>query len=153
MKKYALLIVFGFLVYAGCNKEEPQETSADFSTNVNDGTLADREGFIVYLDNVKGEFQTYFKGDEQNTIYDPNDPRREGTKIDTESDSLNISGYRITADTLVFDGEELINDTIDGVVYKDFVFTLVASSSGNWSEDYVQDVESMRITVTKPLEE
>lgn len=153
MKKYALLMVFGVLVFAGCNKEEPQETSADFTTSIENGTLEEGEGFTVYLDNVTGEFLTYFSGNKQSTIYDPEEPRREGTAIDTEADSIDIRGYRITADTLVFDGEELINDTIDGVVHKDFVFTMVAASSGNWSEDYVQDVKSMRITVTRELEE
>jgi len=153
MKKYALLIVFGFLVYAGCNKEEPQETSADFSTNIEGGTLAEDEEFVLYLNRVEGEFATYFHGGNQNNIYDANDATRKGKAIDVSKDSLVIDGYEINADTLVFNGEEHVNDTTDGVVSKNVQFTLVASSFGNWSEDSKKEVKSMRITVTKELEE
>lgn len=119
------------VVISSCNKEDPLTPSADFTTNIENNTLNAGEGFTVYLDNVQGEFLVYFRGHNLENTYDPDDPTRRGTPFSSELESINIPGYNPTVDT-------------------EYVFTVVASSSGNWGEDYVQDVKSISINVVVP---
>ena len=124
------LVIILAIGQVACNKEEPLTPSANFTTNIQNNTLMAGQGFVVYLDDVQGEFLTYFRGNTFETTYDPNDPRKRGTAFSSDLDSLVLPGYS-TPDTT-------------------FVFTLVASSSGNWAKDYVQDVKSISIAITAP---
>lgn len=127
MKKIIIFTTLIFLMFAfGCNKEEAITPSADFSTNLQNNTLKKGASFTLYLDNVQGEFMVYFKGATEATTYSTTDPTRTGTPFSTDLDSLVISGYSASGD---------------------FVFTVVASSSGNWAEDYLQDIKSVTIKV------
>ena len=128
MKNSSALIVLAMLmVLLSCSREDPIKPSADFTTNIENNTLARGQGFTVYLDNVQGEFLVYFRGHNEQSTYDPNDPRRRGTNVSTNLDLVSISGYPSAGE---------------------YVFTVVASSSGNWAKDYLQDVKSVTITVT-----
>lgn len=122
--KYIALVFVVVVIFCGCVNEEPQETSASFTTNIENGTLNTGEGFTLYLTDAKGEFLTYYKGDTEETTYGI------GTKgaalEDPETDSLSISGYPQAGD---------------------YTFTLVAISYGNWSEDMAKDEQSITINV------
>lgn len=129
MKKIIIsAVVMLFIVTMGCNKEEAITPSADFTTNLENNTIKRGKGFTIYLDNVQGEFLVYFKGNNENSTYSADDPTRLGTPISRDLDSLNIAGYTATGE---------------------FTFTLISSSSGNWSEDYFQDIKSISISVTE----
>ena len=114
------------LVAFGCNKEEAITPSADFTTNLQNNTLKRGRPFTIYLDNVQGEFAVFFRGNDLPNTYDANDPTRTATPFSTSLDSLVIPAYNQP-------GEK--------------VFTVVASSSGNWAKDYLQDVKSITINV------
>jgi hypothetical protein len=135
MKIYRLVLISIGLIWmlAACNKEEALKPSADFTTNIKNNTLAPGQDFTLYLNNAQGEFLTYFKGNTLINTYDANEPTRRGVSINTGLDSLVITGYPAS----------LKNDTT-------FVFTLVASSSGNWAKDYLQDVKSITISIDVP---
>lgn len=127
MKRLIIFSAFVFLAFFfGCNTEDPITPSADFTTSLQNNTVKKGKGFTIYLDNVQGEFLVYFHGDAETNTYDASDPTRLGTSFSTDLDSLNIAGYSATGE---------------------YVFTVVASSSGNWAEDYVQDVKSITIKV------
>lgn len=115
-----------FLIVIGCNKEEAISPSADFTTNLQNNTLKRGTPFTIYLDNVQGEFLVYFKGNTEETTYNPEDPTRLGTTLSVDLDSLVIPAYNNVGE---------------------YVFTVIASSSGNWAEDYLQDVKSITISV------
>lgn len=119
------------VAFNACNKEDALKPSADFTTNIENNTLMAGERFVVYLDNVQGEFLVYFRGHTLQNTYDPDDPTRRGTPFQPERESLTIPGYNPPADTV-------------------YVFTIVASSSGNWGNDYLQDVKSISINVKVP---
>lgn len=128
MKKLSLLLVLAMTAgLLSCNREDAIEPSADFTTSIENNTLAQGQGFTVYLDNVQGEFLVYFRGHNLQSTYDPDDPRRTGTSISTDSETVEVAGYPAPGE---------------------YVFTMVASSSGNWAKDYLQDVKSIIITVT-----
>lgn len=114
------------VVTLACNKEEALKPSADFTTNIQGNALPVNQGFTVYLDKVQGEFLVYFRGLTEATTYSPTDARRQGTPFTADVDSLSIGGYSAPGE---------------------YVFTIVASSSGNWSKDYEQDVKSITINV------
>jgi hypothetical protein len=127
MKKvYFIFAACMLLISVSCNKEEGIKPSADFSTDIQNNTLAIGQGFTVFLDNVQGEFLVYFRGLTEATTYSPTDGRRQGTPISNDLKELAIPGYAAAGQ---------------------YVFTLVASSSGNWAENYMQDVKSITITV------
>ncbi len=123
--------VIMLLVAYACNKEEPVTPSAEFTTNIENNTLNSGQGFVVYLDQTEGEFLTYFRGHRMSSTYDPNDPTREGSAISNDADSVVVAGYPAPS---------VGTDTT-------YTFTMVASSSGNWAEDYEQDVKSIDINV------
>jgi hypothetical protein len=128
MKKLSTFIVLALVAgLLSCNREDPIKPSADFTTNIENNTLAPGRGFTVYLDNVQGEFLVYFRGHNLQSTYDPDEPRRTGTNISTELESIDIPGYASPGE---------------------YVFTIVASSSGNWAKDYLQDVKSINIKVS-----
>lgn len=126
------LLIFSALIFllisVGCNKEEAITPSADFTTNLQNNTLEKGTPFTVYLDNVQGEFLVYFKGNTEETTYDPEDPTRVGEPFSVDLDSLEIGGYNNVGE---------------------YVFTVVASSSGNWAEDYFQDTKSITINIVE----
>ncbi|MFP4288237.1 MAG: hypothetical protein ACOC2E_06975 [Bacteroidota bacterium] len=132
-KNIFIAAVFMVLLAYGCNKEEAITPSAEFSTNIESNTLSSGQGFVVYLDQTQGEFLTYFRGHRERNTYDANDPKRQGTAISNDLDSVVVAGYP---------APDLATDTT-------YTFTMVASSSGNWAEDYLQDVKSIEITVIK----
>lgn len=127
MKKVTIVIALGMLMaILGCNKEDPVQPSAEFTTNIQGNTLQRNQGFTVYLDRVQGEFLVYFRGLTEATTFSPTDKTRLGTPFSNELDSLVFAGYPNAGE---------------------YTFTIVASSSGNWAQDYVQDVKSLTITV------
>lgn len=127
MKRILIFTTLIFLLFAfGCNTEEAIEPSADFSTNLQNNTVKKGKDFTIYLNKVQGEFLVYFKGATEATTYSATDPTRTGTPFSPELDSLAIPGYSASGD---------------------FVFTVVASSSGNWAKDYLQDVKSITVKV------
>lgn len=129
MKRIILFSALIILITSfGCNKEEAITPSADFTTNLQNNTLQKGKPFMVYLDNVQGEFVVYFKGNTEETTYNPEDPTRKGVSFSNDLDSLEIPAYNNAGE---------------------YVFTVVASSSGNWAEDYFQDTKSITITVTE----
>jgi len=109
------------LVLGSCNKEEPQPTSAEFTTNIQ-GDLEPGESFTLYLSDAKGEFLSYFKGDSEESSWDTG----YGTNIEVGADSLTIGGYSAAGA---------------------YTFSLVATSYGNWGESVAQDVRSIDIQV------
>ncbi len=123
-KIHMLLFTIAVLVLTACVKEEPGDTSANFTTNISNNTLGTGAGFTVYLDNASGDFLTYFKGDTEESTY--GNQGAAGIAIDADSDSVVVSGYS------------------DAGTY---TFTLVARSFGNWSEDIAEDAQSITITV------
>jgi hypothetical protein len=127
MKKATMMIALGMLVFSlACNKEDAIKPSADFTTNIQGNTLEVNQGFTVYLDNVQGEFLVYFRGLTEATTYSATDKSRQGTPFSNDLDSLEIGGYASAGE---------------------YQFTIVASSSGNWAQDYEQDLKSITITV------
>ena len=110
----------------GCNKEPAVEPSADFSLSKT--ALKVREAFVIYTDKLEGEWAVYFKGNDSTTTYSKDFYRAVGTVIDLDLDSVAVSGYFAAGE---------------------YPFTVVVSSSGNWSEDYLQDVKSITVTVTE----
>jgi hypothetical protein len=129
MKRTFIFSVLIFLLVAlGCNKEEAITPSADFTTNLQNNAVQRGRSFTIYLDNVQGEFLVYFKGNNDQSTYSADDPTRLGTPFSNDLDSLVIPAYNNLGDK---------------------VFTVVASSSGNWANDYFQDVKSITITVVE----
>jgi hypothetical protein len=127
MKRFQIFTIIVFLLFVfGCNKEDAITPSADFTTNLQNNTLKRGMPFTIYLDNVRGEFLVYFKGNNEVSTYNPTDPTRQGTIISTDLDSLAIPAYNNAGQ---------------------YTFTVVASSSGNWAKDYFQDVKSITINV------
>ena len=130
MKKVSIFIALALMILIlACNKEEPVKPSADFTTNLDGNTAIRGRTFTVYLDNVQGEFLVYFRGHNEQSTYDSSNPRRAGTNISRDADSVVVAGYPAAGE---------------------YVFTLVASSSGNWAQDYVQDVKSINVSVVEP---
>jgi hypothetical protein len=113
---------------ASCVQEPAIESSADFSTNLQGNTLTTGSDLVVNLENTKGEFITYFDGKSDETTYAPDNYQAEGVDIsDMEGDSL----------TITYSSPDSIK------------FTVVASSSGNWAEDFNRDVKSVEFIVTE----
>lgn len=127
MKKSILfLIIIFFSISIGCVKEPAESVSAEFYTDLSDNTVAVGEEFTVYFDKTEGDFVTYFTGDSEETTYDPDDYTVKGDPVN-EQPSVTVS-------------------------YSDAgtkVFTVVASSVGNWADEYKRDVKSMTIEVVE----
>ncbi|MDD2380639.1 MAG: hypothetical protein WCY58_09835 [Mariniphaga sp.] len=125
-RTYILSTLIMLMVAFGCNKEDAITPSADFTTNLQNNTLKKGKPFTIYLDHVQGDFLVYFKGSSEENTYDAGDPTRLGTPFSSDLDSLVISAYNSPGE---------------------YVFTVVASSSGNWAKDYLQDKKSITINV------
>ena len=119
------LLLF-IIIIVGCNKEPAIDASAEFSLNKTN--LEVRESFVLFADKIEGEWAVYLKGNDSTTTYSKDFYRAIGTPIDLDLDSISIPAYN-------FAGE--------------YSFTVVASSSGNWAEDYLQDVKTVTVTVTE----
>jgi hypothetical protein len=127
MRKTVFFVVL-LTVILSCNKEDSIRPSAEFTTNIENNTLKMGQDFTVYLDKTKGEWLVYFRGATESITYDPEFPNRRGINVSVGTKSVDITGYANPGE---------------------YVFTVVASSSGNWSRDYLQDVKSINITVTE----
>lgn len=110
-----------FLIPYSCNKEDPQPTTAAFTTNLQNNTQTAGESITFYTGNATGEFLTYFKGEDEDDSFGSGD----GTVLEIGTDSLMQTYYNA------------------GV----YTFTLVATSYGNWGETVNQDVQSVEITI------
>ncbi|MCK4745724.1 MAG: hypothetical protein KAT15_01755, partial [Bacteroidales bacterium] len=124
MKNLLIVFLTAIILLASCNTEPAVEPNALFTTKLVDNTSNAGETFYIYLDNCSGDFYTIYLGLSSGTTWKP-DTITTGTPVDRNSDSLAI--------TYVNAGE-----------YK---LTLVASSSGNWGEDYFVDVHTVNVTV------
>jgi hypothetical protein len=122
------VIVLIIIILSSCNKEPAIEPSADFTTNLINNTTQVKTDFVIYTDKVKGEWATYFKANDSVHTYRTDFYRAIGVTLDLELDSVVIGGYSSAGS---------------------YPFTIVASSSGNWNKDYVQDVKTLTITVTE----
>lgn len=122
--------IFAFLtlllILFACNKEEAIDPSAEFSTSIQNNTLQVGEGFTLFLENTQGDFLVYYKGATEETTYSPTDETRIGTPVSNDVESLEMSGYNNPGQ---------------------YQFTVIASSTGNWGEDYLEDVKSITINV------
>lgn len=123
--KSTICIILLFL--AACNKEPATQPSANFTTSLNNNTTTTGTSFVVYTDKIIGEWAVYFKGADSVTTYSDDFYRAVGVNIDLGLDSISVSGYNLAGE---------------------YPFTVVASSSGNWGEEYLQDVKSITISVT-----
>jgi len=118
------LFIFGLLTW-GCNKEEALEPSADFTLGLTDNTGYVKEPFTLYLTNVVGDFITLYKGDAPDRIYSKDSTLVKGVPVDKQLDSLEVT-YN------------------NAGVYQ---LTILAATSGNWSEDYFTDVKTVQVTI------
>lgn len=126
MKKILILIPLLLMSVWSCVKEEPLEPSAKIKTNIVDNSLATKTKFILYLDETEGEFITFFKGDVPKRTYNKLDPTVTGTIVDENVDSVEVAGYGVAGE---------------------YTFVLMARSFGNWGEDEMEAIDSVRITV------
>lgn len=123
----ALTVLIAFsAVIVSCNREEPLEPIAEFTTNLENNTAYAGQSFYIYLDKAQGDFLTLFTGTSPSKVYSPDDGTRSGSTVDPSLDSFEVTTYNNA-----------------GL----FRMTLVASSSGNWAEDYVQDTFGIDLTV------
>ena len=118
---FSIAVILLFLVFSACNKEEPQQVSALFTTNLQSNTMTAGAGVTIYTSEATGEFLTYFIGIDSTTTFGTGF----GTNIELGTDSLVLNYYD------------------EGT----YTFTLVASSYGNWGETVNQDVQSVDINV------
>ncbi len=127
MKKIVVAFLTAFMLLASCNKEPAIVPNAYFSNSLADNTTHPGETFFIYLDNCEGDFLTLFRGMTPSTTWNP-DTARTGTVIDINLDSIPI---------------RYVNAG-------DYELTLVASSSGNWAEEYLVDIHTVVVTVVEP---
>jgi hypothetical protein len=127
MKRIIIAFLTTFILLASCTKEPAIEPNAQFSINLVDNTTYTGETFYIYLDNCTGDHFTLYRGWTPGTSWNP-DTATTGTPLDRNTDSV--------ANTYVNPGE--------------FPLTLVASSSGNWGEEFLVDVYTVHITVLEP---
>ena len=124
MKKLLFVLFAGLLILASCNEEPAIEPNAEFTFDLVDNTAFAGETFYIYLDNCRGDFFALYRGLTPSTTY-TDTATTQGEAIDTDTDSVAI--------TYNNKGE-----------YK---LTFIASSSGNWAEEYKTDIYSQVITV------
>ena len=121
-------IIILFFVLSGCNREPAIEPSADFTINLINNTTQIQTDFVMYTNKIKGEWATFFKGNDSVHTYSTDFYRALGVNLDLELDSVVINGYSSAGS---------------------YQLTVVSSSSGNWNKDYLQDVKTITITVTE----
>lgn len=120
----ALIVGLGTMV--SCFKEEAIEPNATFTTNLTDNTAYAGQSFYMYLDQAQGEFLTLFPGTSETKTFSEEDGTRSGTTISTSLDSFEVTVYNNLGE---------------------FPMTLVASSVGEFGEEYLQDVYTIDLTV------
>jgi len=120
----ALIIGFGTMV--SCFKEKAIEPNATFTTNLTDNTAYAGQSFYMYLDQTAGEFLTLFPGTSEGKTYSDEDGTRSGTNISTSLDSFELTLYNNRGE---------------------YPMTLVASSVGEFGDEYLQDVYTIDVTV------
>ncbi|MCF8225981.1 MAG: hypothetical protein K9J30_08890 [Bacteroidales bacterium] len=114
------------LAMASCFSEPATEPDATFTTNLTDNTAYAGESFYMYLDQAQGEFLTLFPGTSESKTYSPDDGTRAGTIISTSLDSFEVTLYNNMGT---------------------FPMTLVASSVGEFGDEYLQDIYAVELTV------
>jgi len=127
MKTILTSLIFIIVFLAACNKEPAMKPSADFTTNLNNNTIQTRTPFVIYTDKIVGEWAVYFRGADSISTYSKDFYGAQGVSIDLELDSITVRQYNVAGE---------------------YSLTVVASSSGNWGEEYLQDVKTITITVT-----
>lgn len=125
MKKLLLLIPLIILTLWNCTKEDAEPPTAKIHTNLVNNTIAKQAKFSLYLDQTHGEFITYFKGDAPKRTYTKGDYTIAGSSIAADADSVEIS-YGIVGQ---------------------YTLTLLARSYGNWGDEELTAIDSVRITV------
>ncbi len=120
-----LAMLLGSFAFFSCTKEPAVQPNAHFTTSLVDNTAYAGESFNIYFTQTSGDFYALYDGMSASSTYDPEDHSKVGVNIVNTTDSLSMN-YRNPGE---------------------FDITLVASSSGNWAEDYLTDVYSMHITV------
>jgi hypothetical protein len=123
--KYLPVLFFLSMLGWGCNKEEALEPSADFTLSLTDNIGYVKEPFTLYLTNVVCDFITLYKGNTPDAIYNEDSTLVKGAQVDKQLDSISVT-YNTA-----------------GV----FQLTLLAATSGNWSEDYLTDVKTVQVTI------
>lgn len=125
-KSIPIAIVFLAVVAVSCTRENPVEPVAEFTTSLDNNTAYAGEPFYIYLDKTQGDFLTLFSGLNESKTYDPDNPAATGDPVNTELDSMEVTYYNAAGN---------------------YRLTMVASSSGNWAEDYVQDTFGVTLNV------
>jgi hypothetical protein len=125
MKKLLFIIPIILLTSWSCQKEPATKPSVKIRTNLVDNTIALKKTFMLYIDQMDGEFLVYFKGETPKKTWRKDVLTSSGRPIEAK-DSLEISGYTATGE---------------------YTFTVVATSYGNWAGEQLQAVDSIRITV------
>lgn len=129
MKKISFLFALTALALTvaiqSCVKEPAVEPNAKFDTKLVDNTAYAGETFYLYFKNTRGDFWTLFSGLTPATTYDPANPKVTGTVVLNNTDSLAMTyGNPGT-----------------------YPLTLVATSSGNWGEEFKKDAYTLNLTV------
>ena len=127
MNKIAISFLTAILLIASCTKEPAIVPNAQFSISLEGSTSITGETFYVYLDNCTGDQYALYKGFTPGSSWNP-DTATTGIPIDNSTDSVSVK--------YVNPGE--------------YPLTLVASSSGNWGEEYLVDIHTAHITVVDP---
>lgn len=121
-----IAILIAITTMVSCFKESAIEPKAKFTTNLTDNTAYAGESFYMYLDETQGDFLTLFPGTSEGKTYSAEDGTRTGTTINTALDSFEVTLYNNMGE---------------------FEMTLVASSVGEFGEEYLQDVYTLPLTV------
>ncbi|MCK5135455.1 MAG: hypothetical protein KAR19_06665 [Bacteroidales bacterium] len=127
MKKNSILLLITVFSLLSCTKEPAIEPNAQFSTDLDGSTAIAGEAFNILLNNCTGDFLTLYQGLTPKTTWNP-DTATSGTPVDKSLDSVSIKYAN--------PGK--------------YPLTLVASSSGNWGEEFPVDVCTENITVVEP---
>jgi hypothetical protein len=154
MKKIIFIVsIVSLLGLFSCEEEVPIEPSANFTTNIKNNTLETGENFVVYLDNVDGEFATYFRG-EGESVFIPDDVPAGGL-----INGLFGAGESVNSEApLTLYGTPIEDVSLDSIVvngYREvgvYTFTLWTGTYYNGGEDVEEDIKSIDITVVEASE-
>ncbi|MFN8207700.1 MAG: hypothetical protein U0T82_09905 [Bacteroidales bacterium] len=117
----AILAVMG----SACTREEAVTPSANFKLTAANNNVYAGENFTIILKGVKGDFVTLYAGDKASNSYDPFNPKGKGTVLEPGQDSMSMAYLNAGK----------------------YPLTIVASSVGNWGEDYLSAVKTDTVYV------
>jgi len=126
MKNIVIIISVLLLGFCGCQKESAIIPCAKFTTNLVGDSIPKKTKFTIYLDQARGEYLVYFKGDVKSRTYNKNNLTATGSMIPENADSVQVTTY--------------INPGV-------YTFTVLARSFGNWGKEELEAVDSLRIKV------